>query len=267
MTLDYFSRNTNMTTNMTDTTFHFANDLCFEHFILSGVKYFSLESYPPSQDLSLYADVLEIKTDMSPHQRQDVNAFIHLEVTLSFVNTSCLILEFVGFDPLKKKHKLCDQPPGSHEAVSALSTLTQHMWRLVLGRPRGSSPAGQVTKSSQGLTTSSWLHLPRSLLHQVSMASTWSTSIPDTFSIPTPAQNTPTHPRVMSKILHICIIHGYKHTPSMYVAHAKIKSYASMQDKGRWGKSGGLRGFNQEIHLQGLRVSRTGRCSSACFQP
>lgn len=103
MTLDYFSRNTNMTTDMTDTTFHFANDLCFEHFILSGVKYFSLESYPPSQDLSLYADVLEIKTDMSPHQRQDVNAFIHLEVTLSFVNTSCLILEFVGFDPLKKK--------------------------------------------------------------------------------------------------------------------------------------------------------------------
>lgn len=221
-----------MTRNMTDTTFHSANDLWLEHFILSGIKYFSL-------GLSLYVDVLEIKTDMSPHQCQDINAFIHLEVTLPFVNTSCLILEFVGFDPLKKKktknEKLCDQPPGSREAVSALSTLTQHMWRLVLGRPRGSSPAGQVTKSSQGLTTSSWLHLPRSLLRQVSMASTWSTSISDTFSEPMPAQNTPTRPLVMYKNLDICIIHGYKHTPSMYTAHAKIKSHASMQDKGRWG--------------------------------
>lgn len=224
-----------MTRNITDTTFHSTNNLWFEHFILSGVKYFSLESYPPSQGLSLYVDVLEIKTDMSPHQCQEINAFIHLEVTLPFVNTSCLILEFGVFDPWKKKHKLCDQPPGSHEAVSSLSTLTQHMWRRVLGRPRGSSPAGQVTKSSQGLTTSSWLHLPRSLLRQVSMASTWSTSISDTFSEPMPAQNTPTHRCLMFKILYICIIHGYKHTPSMHIAQAKIKSHASMQDKGRWG--------------------------------
>lgn len=52
----------------------------------------------------------------------------------------------------------------------------------------------------------------------------------------------------------------------MYIAHTKIESHASMQYKGRWGESGGLRGFNQEIHLQGFHVSGTGRCSSACFQ-
>lgn len=100
------------------------------------------------------------------------------------------------------------------------------------------------------------------------MASTWGTSISDPFSEPRLPQNAPTHPCPAHKNVYILNyrLYFHIHTLNVYIAHTKIKLQASMQDKGRWGWSGGLRGFNQEIHLQGFHVSRTGRCSSACFQ-
>lgn len=102
MTLDYFSRDTNMTRNMTDTTFHSANDLWFEHFILSGAKILFCRVLP---SLPRSISVCRCSGNKDWHEPSSVSGykrFIHLEVTVPFLNTSCLILEFVGFDPLKK---------------------------------------------------------------------------------------------------------------------------------------------------------------------
>lgn len=132
MTQNYFSCDTNMTGNMTDTTFHLdLISLWLEHFILSAVIYGSLEFYPPSQGLSLCVDILEIKTDMRPHQCQDINAFIHLEVTLPFVNAFCLILEFVGFDPLKKTLKT--MRPAARKSWGSFSSLDSHATHVAAG--------------------------------------------------------------------------------------------------------------------------------------
>lgn len=100
------------------------------------------------------------------------------------MNCYCLIPFLVCYFRSSVKKTASAMRTGSQEAERRFLgfgwlTLTQHMWRLVLGRQRGSSPVGQVTQSSQGLTTTIWPHLPRSLPLQVSMASTWRPTISD----------------------------------------------------------------------------------------
>lgn len=106
------------------------HDLWWEHFILSTVIDGSLES----RGLTLYVDVLRTKTDVSPHQSQDINTFIHLEVTLPFVNPSCLILEFVIFWTFKKtqkKHKLCE--PAARKPWGCFCSLDSHATHVAAG--------------------------------------------------------------------------------------------------------------------------------------
>ncbi len=205
----------------------------------------------------------------------------------------------------------------------------------------GSSPAGQVTQSSQGLTTTIWPHLPCSLLLQVSMASTWRLAISDIQHTEIHIHKTDAHTShiqihlhrlrhihmlrrndiYMCKLLstrcftilirlhkYVKYINTYMHlahkpvhattqaqtqTQCTYTLtyafiqicihdpHARTKTHACQCVRthahthlltqlqgfsgGQGGGVGGLRGFNQEIHLQGFHVSRTGRCSSPCF--
>lgn len=62
--------------------------------------------------------------------------------------------------------KPIEQPSGSQEADFGILSTHSHATHVAAGpqEAEGSSPAGQVSKSSQGLTTTSWLHLPCSLL-------------------------------------------------------------------------------------------------------
>lgn len=120
------------------------------------------------------------------------NAWIRLSITLwsrlwtVSVWSRCWI---VVLDPQSKKKKKNspgyeNKLPGSCEAVPGFWVTYSHATHVVAG-PReveGSSPAGQVTQSSQGLSTTIWPHLPCSLLLWVSMASTWCTAISDVSS-------------------------------------------------------------------------------------
>lgn len=92
-------------------------------------------------------------------------------------------LSFVVLDPrLEKQPRLWEQaarkPRGGFRGFWVNYSHATH----VAASPReaeGSSPAGQVTRSSQGLTTTIWTHLPCSPPLQVSMASTWRPAISD----------------------------------------------------------------------------------------
>lgn len=124
------------------------------------------------------------------------------EATLLFGDLSCLIplgvccfrllLTKKQTKKIKKKMHI-EQLLGSQEAGSGMLSTHSHATHVAAGPQEvgGFSPAGQVSKSSQGLTTTSWLHLPRSPLRQVSMASTWGSSSADTFSELRLAQNAP----------------------------------------------------------------------------
>lgn len=107
----------------------------------------------------------------------------------------------------KKKKKPTEQPPGSQEAGSGILSTHSHATHVVAGPQEAerSTPAGQISRSSQGLTTTSWLQLPCSLLRQVSMASTWGNSISDTFSELKLPQDAPAHPCLIYKNVYTCI--------------------------------------------------------------
>lgn len=95
-------------------------------------------------------------------------------------------------------------------------THTQH----VVAGPReakGSSPAGQVTQSSQGLTITIWPHLPCSLPLQVSMASTWRPTISDITS--TSHKHTDIHIYKIDAHTTCSQIHAQLHCTYTYYAH------------------------------------------------
>lgn len=151
--------------------------------------------------------------------------------------------EFVVLDLyLKKKKKEFEQPPESQGAGSGILSTHSHATHVAAGpqEAEGSSPAGQVSKSSQGLTTTSWLHLPCSLLRQVSMASTWST-----FSELRLAQNAPAHPCLIYFFffIYICIIdYTFINTLSPCILHTqklnRMRPFSTKAGGGRvegWG--------------------------------
>lgn len=102
------------------------------------------------------------------------------------------------------------------------------MWRLVLGRQRAPSPAGHVTQSSRGLTTTIWTHLPRSAPLQVPMASTWRADSSDVTST-RHKTHTDTHPLITQHAQKHCsqiTVAQYLHTfmlVCMYVTKLYIK--------------------------------------------
>lgn len=162
---------------------HLTWQLTFDsNFLIEHCKILFLRILIPQDqyNVSLHVIILQKNSNMRPH-------FCLWTVLVWFYS------EFVVLDLYlkKKKKKEFEQPPESQGAGSGILSTHSHATHVAAGpqEAEGSSPAGQVSKSSQGLTTTSWLHLPCSLLRQVSMASTWST-----FSELRLAQNAPAHP-------------------------------------------------------------------------
>lgn len=164
----------------------------------------------------------------------------------SVVNLSCRIpYGICCFRYLLKsifKKKPTKQPPASQEASSGILSTHSHATHVVAGPQEAerSSPAGQISRSSQGLTTTSWLHLPCSLLRQVSMASTWGNSISDTFSELKLPQDAPAHPCLIYKNVYTCIKnYTHKHTLSMCIAHTRLNRIRPCNTKAGGGRMEG----------------------------